>query len=303
MLALENFQRFVDRNPEVRTIELGSKGEALLNPRLPAILEHARERGVAVEFNHGVNLNTASDEVLEAIVRCRSPRMRVSIDGATQETYARYRVGGDLGRVLRNVQKLNGLKRQYGLPTPRLTYQFIVFRHNVHEMQQAAALARMLDMTIQFHLNAFPEAMADGELDPIRKILGFATRGEYEAQHGRHHYMRHLCYQMWVRPQVNWDGRLLGCCKNFSAAFAGNVFEESFRDAVNGAGMERARRLLQGAVDPSPEDLPCASCFLYQSMRESGNWIQESEIAAWDADTAAETAADTAADSPRVSGT
>ena len=280
LLALDDFQRFLDRNPAIRTIELGSKGEALLNPHLPAMIEHARARGAVVELNQGVNLNSASDEVLEALVRSGAPRLRVSIDGATRQTYAMYRVGGDLRRVLGNVQRINALKQRYGTELPELTFQFIVFRHNVHEMEQAAALAKMLGMKIHFHLNAFPEPWSPADLGRIRKLLGYATREEYVAQRG-HHYVRHLCYQMWIRPQVNWDGRLLGCSKNFSFTYAENVFADDFLDALNGPGMERARKLLQGHADPSPDELPCSRCFLYLHMKERGNWIEDDEIDAW----------------------
>ena len=45
-------------------------------------------------MDDGVNLNHASGDALEALVAYQVVRLRVSIDGVTQETYQRYRVGG-----------------------------------------------------------------------------------------------------------------------------------------------------------------------------------------------------------------
>lgn len=29
-----------------------------------------------------------------------------------------------------------------------------------------------------------------------------------------------------MNPQINWDGKLLGCCLNFWGDFGGNAFEQ-----------------------------------------------------------------------------
>ena len=93
--------------------------------------------------------------------------------------------------------------------------------------------------------------------------------------------MRHLCYQMWNYSQINWDGRLLGCCRNLESAYVDNVFETGLVDAVNCERMESARRALTGSAPPPP-DLPCVGCDQYKAMAEGNNWIRESEISAWE---------------------
>ena len=279
-LSLDNFRKLLDANPQIQKVELGSKGEALLNDDLPGMLRYAHEKGVITSLNQGTNLNHASDEMLDAVVRYGMSLVRVSIDGVTQDIYERYRIGGNLATVIRNVEKINRLKKRYSMETPKLIFQFIVFAHNIHQMRQAAALAKILNMKILFKLNMYPEPLTAEEEARIREVLGYATREEFMEQHGRY-YVRDLCYQMWNYSQINWDGRLLGCCRNLESAYVDNVFETGLVDAVNCERMESARRTLTGSAPPAP-DLPCVGCDLYKAMAEGNNWIRESEISAWE---------------------
>jgi len=36
--------------------------------------------------------------------------------------------------------------------------------------------------------------------------------------------MRGICHQLWHAPVLNWDGRVMGCCRNFWSDFGGKRF-------------------------------------------------------------------------------
>ena len=57
----------------------------------------------------------------------------VSLDGVDQETYAKYRVGGQIERVFDGVRRLVAAKQQLGAQTPLINLQFIVMKHNEHD--------------------------------------------------------------------------------------------------------------------------------------------------------------------------
>jgi MoaA/NifB/PqqE/SkfB family radical SAM enzyme len=145
-LQLDDFRTLLDRNPSLALIELSNYGEIFLNPQLPQILELAHRRNVAVTAANGVNPNHVRDDVLEAIVKFQLRTMTCSIDGASQETYERYRVRGDFDRVIGNIRKINALKERYRSEFPRLRWQFIVFGHNEHELALARRMAQELGM-------------------------------------------------------------------------------------------------------------------------------------------------------------
>ena len=87
-LRYPDFKKIVDDNRWLSTIELSNWGEIFLNPDLGKIIEYAHRKNVRLLAKNGANLNTVRDEVLEALVKYRFHTLSVSIDGASQETYA-----------------------------------------------------------------------------------------------------------------------------------------------------------------------------------------------------------------------
>jgi MoaA/NifB/PqqE/SkfB family radical SAM enzyme len=273
-LRLDDFRRFLDANPRVKDVELSNYGEIFLNPDLLEIMRLAFERKVKLRADNGVNLNHVRPEVLEGLVRYRVRSLNCSIDGASQETYARYRVRGSFDTVIANLRELIALKQRHGSKYPRLSWQFIVFGHNQHEIAKARELARELGMHFQPKLSWDDDVSPITDLEAVRRELGFTavTRDEYREQHGAS-YLHEICHQLWDRPQINWDGKLLGCCRNFWGDFGGNVFREGLAAAVNGERIAHAREMLQGRA-PERADVPCATCEIYLTMKATGNHLE-----------------------------
>jgi len=90
--------------------------------------------------------------------------MILSIDGATQEHYARYRQNGDLRLVYRNIEALVKAKASLGKKTPVICWQFLVFTHNVHELPLAAQIARDLGVDELKITNPFDVSWDDPQL-------------------------------------------------------------------------------------------------------------------------------------------
>jgi MoaA/NifB/PqqE/SkfB family radical SAM enzyme len=273
-LKAADFQEFLERNPSVRSIELSNYGEIFLNPQLLDILKIAHERNVALTALNGVNLNNVSDEVLEALVKYRFREMTCSIDGASAETYRVYRVRGNFDRVIGNVAKINRWKVKYRSRYPLLCWQFVVFRHNEHELAKARAMAKDLGMHFRAKLSwTDTGALADAET--VRGELGAASRAEFEERFGRD-YAQSICHQLWDRPQVNFDGKMLGCCRNFWGDFGSNAFTEGLAASVNSEKMNYARKMLRGDA-ASRADIPCATCEIYLGMQRRGKWLERPE--------------------------
>jgi len=278
-LPFETFKVFIDSNPHIRWVELASSGEVFLNPDLPKILEYAFVRKIATTINEGANLNHAADEALEALVKYETEVVRCAIDGVTQETYAMYRVGGNLNNVLANIQKINAYKEKYQTPKPHLVLQFIVFDHNEHEMEKAAVLARMLKMKIVFRHNWLPDCMPVKDRNRVRRLVGSVDRNDYLEKTGRD-FVRGVCYALWKSPQVNWDGKLLGCSNNRWVVFSENVFEGDLASHFNSEKIRYARQMLMGKKPPR-DDMPCLNCQMYEALKRYDNWITTDEIANW----------------------
>jgi MoaA/NifB/PqqE/SkfB family radical SAM enzyme len=240
------------------------------------MISYASGKGARVSIGTGANLNHASEEALEALVRYRARRVRCSVDGATQETYRKYRVGGDFRNVLQSIQTLNRLKRQYASAEPELIFQFVVFEHNYHEIEAAAALAQLLEMELFLRLDSGAGLKSVAARDKLRRILGWADMAEYEKATGRH-YRHRVCSQLWRGPQIDWDGSILGCSCNNLGTFPGNAFEEETLNWLNSEAMVYARLMLTGRR-PGRDDIPCTRCEVFESRCRLGYWISEEEV-------------------------
>lgn len=274
-LKAADFERFLDASPSVRSVELSNQGEIFLNPELPRILEIAHRRGVATAASNGVNLSSAREPSLEAVVKFGVRAMTCSIDGASAEVYRRYRVRGRFDKVLDAIRTINRYKQAYKSEFPRLTWQFVAFEHNIHEIDDARAMAAALGMTFKPKLSWTDEGLGDGA-EKARQTFGVERRSEFREREGRD-VMQGICLQLWGEPQINWDGRVLGCCRNFWGDFGANAFDVGLDEAANSPAMRRARRMLRGQSEPC-EGIPCATCDIYLTMRETGRYMPFSAV-------------------------
>lgn len=256
-MTLGDFARFLDLNPAVRDIELSNWGEIFLNPDLKSMIRLAYERKVRLSCGNGTNFNDVDDDVLEALVRYRFHYLNISIDGVSQAVYSTYRRNGNVDRVFANIRKLNEYKRKLGSEFPKLSWQFIVFGHNEHEIRQARELSASLGMRFNPKLNHTPGYSPVRDPDRVRRESGmsFVRRDEYEVMTGRRY--KHPCYQCFFSPQVNWNGILLGCCVNKWGGF-GNAFEHSLSEILCSTPYRNLERFLSAQDDV--DSLPCASC-------------------------------------------
>lgn len=277
-LKLADFQQLLRANPGLRHIELSNYGEIFLNPDLIPIMAFAHERGVRLAAHNGANFNRVTDEQLAALVRYEFDAIRCSIDGASDASYRIYRRNGDFGTVISNIEKLNALKRAHGATRPVLVWQFVVMGHNEHEIPLAREMAQRLGMNFQLKLTWDPDFAPVQDHAALRRELGddATTREEYLQKHGVP-YLAHICDQLWDNPQYNWDGKLLGCCRNFWGDFGGNLFQDGLAGSLQAEKLHYARAMLLGHAEPRA-DIPCTTCELYLARRKTGRWLKRRPI-------------------------
>jgi MoaA/NifB/PqqE/SkfB family radical SAM enzyme len=273
-LEFEAFQRLLDLNPNLERIEISNYGEVFLNPHLLRILEYAYRKGVSITLENGVNLNHAKEEALEGLVSYRVKIVTCSIDGASLETYRIYRVRGDFDAVIGNIERINVHKRAQGSDLPHLVWQFVVFGHNEHEIPIAREMADRLGMEFRTKLTWDSKLSPIRDKEFVRAQIGMpATREAFEELHGEK-YASGICHELWDDPQINWDGKILGCCRNFWGDFGGNAFSEGLIESLNSERMGYAREMLSGRKPPR-DDIPCTTCENYHAMRARSRFISK----------------------------
>lgn len=275
-LLPKNFEKFLDLNPSLISVELSNFGEVFLNPKIAEIFKIGFERGVEITLSNGANLNTITDEAIEALVKYRVRNILVSVDGASNSTYKLYRKGGSFKQVITNIIRINNAKYEHKSDFPNLIWQFIPFSHNEHEFEQAKALAMKLNMDWKpkrsFDRKRF---VATGEYD-----FSTVTRnGEVKADNGTSGQAlgNRKCMQLWNTIVINWNGDVLGCCANSKMPFEGNAFEESLESLVQKEKYTYAKDMLFGKV-PARDDIVCTTCSSYKNILKDNRRIEIKEI-------------------------
>ena len=113
-------------------------GEPLLHKQTPELIRYAKAKGIEVTLSTNLSLNL-TDAYIERLVRSGLDTLTVSVDGATEETYKRYRRGGDYSLVRTNMLRIQSARARLRLDTPKIVWQFLVFRHNQHEIDVVRA--------------------------------------------------------------------------------------------------------------------------------------------------------------------
>jgi len=261
LLRFEDFRGFLDRHPQIRSIGLSTHGELFLNPELRKIMSYASDKGV--ELSGISNLNTLESSTAECLVRSGFARLMVSIDGTDQRVYEMYRRGGRLLRVLKNIRLINHYKDKYGSLSPALTWTFVVFDHNGHQIAQARAMAVGLRMGFLTRFSWERGAKVRDRQAVVRECeLGVVSRQEFTQKYKKPYFAP--CLQAWRSPQINWDGKLLGCCMNQRMAF-GNVFRSGLYACLESPSYRAWQDVIAGKRRVT-SDSPCFGCEAYGSL-------------------------------------
>ncbi len=138
-LSLAEVIAITDQLPILERVVLHGLGEPMLNPELPAIVAHLRSRGAYVLFNS--NATALGTAMGRALIAADLNELRVSLDGATSETYARVRGVSTktLPKIIKNLRNFQELLAESGKAlnrpaAPKLSFWFTAMRENFHEL-------------------------------------------------------------------------------------------------------------------------------------------------------------------------
>ena len=141
LLPMPTYERFLaEQGPTGWGMVLYNWGEPLLNKRTPEMIRLAKRQllHVCLSTNFSVRFD------VPALVASGLNFLFLSLDGATQTTYERFRRGGDLELCLDNLRRLLEERRRQGTGLPFVLWRYLTFEHNLHEVEEGMRLAREL---------------------------------------------------------------------------------------------------------------------------------------------------------------
>jgi radical SAM protein with 4Fe4S-binding SPASM domain len=243
-----------------------------------------------VETAVSTNLNHLPPGKAADLVACGLDRLVVSIDGASQATYEKYRVGGDFSAVIRNLKDIIKARAEAGVLHPRIIWQFLVFKPNEHELETARAMAAELGVDeIGFTAPCLPfkPGIKENWMPSDRKYCMYDPDSfpetppwEWEGTKGGEGTeksvpvkvfpdpeRRERCGWPWTGLAVNADGSVSPCCSVEERQFDfGDLAADSFGRIWNNAAYRRARTHIRKFADGRKDLIPasdhaCERCF------------------------------------------
>jgi MoaA/NifB/PqqE/SkfB family radical SAM enzyme len=210
-------------------VKIHGWGEPLLCRHLDAMVAQARARGIWTIVNSHLSLPFDAARA-EALIASGLNELVVSIDGAEQRTYERYRRGGRLAQVVDNLRLLAATKRLLGSDMPRVGIEFHPFPWNTGDLDAMRDLAGELDMP----LTVFKGCMPGGDWDREGK-WSFCVDPNVMA-----------CVALWSVATVAADGGLAPCSGTFyreddMATISVEALRGGFRAVWNGERHRLAR--------------------------------------------------------------
>lgn len=246
MLAMDLYHKVLDElHPDLVYLLLYFQGEPYLNRNLFEMAAYAKQKGIYSATS--TNGHYLTPDNAKKTVESGLSEVIVSIDGTTQETYASYRIGGKLSRVLEGVKNLIHAREEAGSLHPYVVIQFLVVKPNEHQVEDIQRLGKELGVDKVVLKTAQIYDYADGhELIPRQtKYSRYRQRsdGQYELKNS----LDNQCWKLWHGAEVTWDGKVLPCCFDKDADHEmGNLASQPFHDIWRGNAYDAFRgQLLQ----------------------------------------------------------
>lgn len=238
-LPFELYTKIIDEiYDRTMMLILWNQGEPFLHEGLLDMIRYASDRKLFTITSTNANIMPDAKE----IVKSGLDTLIISLDGATQETYNKYRLNGDIEKVVANVKDLVEAKKKLGSSTPIIKWQVIVMKHNEHEINDIQKLARELGVDTVSLKSAQIYSKEDiyNFLPENPKFRRYRVSGDdFELKFG----LKNRCVRLWTQPVINCDGEMAICCFDKDGEYKiGNLENNSFRSLWHSSQFDKMRK-------------------------------------------------------------
>jgi radical SAM protein with 4Fe4S-binding SPASM domain len=249
-LSLKNFKQIIDEIGDyIYYLTLTTYGEPFLNKDILEMIYYAKQKKLVVSIL--INAQLINKFYAAVIVAAGLDNIVISMDGTCQTSYEKYRVGGELYKVIEAIKLIREERERQNSELPSIHIQFIVMKHNENEIKEINDLVKGLKADKLFfkklcNLNGFP-----GHLKDMKSYI--PNNPDYNAYKIERNSIKwntskqdkNWCDLAWNYPAINWDGSLSPCCFDCESYFnLGNVFASSFKKVWNNNKFISLRRNL-----------------------------------------------------------
>jgi MoaA/NifB/PqqE/SkfB family radical SAM enzyme len=291
-MSWELFTRIVDQVPNVQRVVLHGVGEPMLVKDLPRMIRYLKDRGTYVLFN--TNGTLMQVKRFQELIDTGLDELRVSLDAADRESYARVRGKDFFNRIVRDVGKFIAYQKQVGATTPRVSLWLTGLKETVDQLPAFVQLAAKMGVT-EVHLQRLvfdevgyglasaehslfestqeEERVAIEAAQAIGAALGVTLDASGATEPGislkrQDDRAWATCRRPWSLMYFTAHGRALPCCiapfsvRGYSNYTLGDASQQDLREIWNSPAYRDFRTSLLSDTPPAP----CANCGMRWSL-------------------------------------
>ena len=200
-MGFDMFRKIVDEiEGKVQFVTLASRGEPLICKDICKMLDYTNDKFLNLKIN--TNASMLNEEKCHAILKNKVGTMVISADAADEKNYAKFRVNGDLKKILKNLELFNSIKSKYYSGSKIITrVSGVKFdeTQNINDMQN-------------FWGNL---------VDQVAFVNYLPWENVYESDHTN---IASACSDLWRRMFIWYDGTINPCDVDYKSTLnMGNI--------------------------------------------------------------------------------
>lgn len=175
-MTFDEFCALMDEaGPHTETINFFNFGEPFLHRDAISMIAYAKKvnpRTFILSDTNGHFFHTRERQ--QAIVESGIDRLVFSVDGATQRSYEKYRVRGNLQVVLEAMRGIVEIRNRRGLKEPEVIWKYILFRttDSDEEIEGAEKMAKEIGVPLKWHITTFPKGWPSLRFRKVEDLPG-----------------------------------------------------------------------------------------------------------------------------------
>ncbi len=269
-MNFDTFKIVADKiRPYVKYFYLHIWGEPMLNKDIITMIKYA---STFTKTNISTNGIVLDENKAEELITSGVSDIIVSIDGVSQEIYEKYRIGGNVQQAWQALYWLQQDNIKHGSRV-NIFPQFIVFKHNQHEMQHFHNLCLSIGLQPTFKSPYIRTDKSDFEYSELPQFI-------------RPHFPDHISLRNAMIECANalnvftilFDGSVVICCHDYGGLTTfGNIFEQEVSDIWDDPSYRKFRWQIISGNAPEFCINNCMTYFLEKRSHNQKTSLKQSD--------------------------
>ena len=197
-------------------IYLHKWGEPLMNKQISQFVK------IASDFSHthiSTNGIFLDEKKIEEFIEFGLGTLLISVDAINQETYEKYRIGGNINVVLKNLKQSSILVNKYKSKL-KIIPQFIVFEHNEHQMKDFQKFCEDINLKSVFKAPYIRYG------DKVKTSNNSNYQWKHYQTEEEHFNAMSKCNKLTTTMTIDSHGEILLCPQDYNNEFnIGNILD------------------------------------------------------------------------------